>query len=95
MDNINGLTIKVIRIYKLPTPGPLKALCDIEINDVFVLKGIRILAGTKGLFISMPQEQGQDKRWYDIFKPLTKEAQNYLDRIVSDAYDPPITPMRG
>jgi DNA-binding cell septation regulator SpoVG len=35
------------------------------VNEVLIIRGVRILEGKKGLFVSMPQEQGKDNKWYD------------------------------
>ena len=61
----NGLTFKVEKMYRLPDAGSLKAFCDVSVNEVMVIRGIRIVEGKKGLFVSLPQEQGKDNRWYD------------------------------
>ena len=40
-----GLTIKVQRIHKIPDGKSLKAFVDIIVNDVFLIKGLRIIEG--------------------------------------------------
>jgi stage V sporulation protein G len=53
------------KMYRLPDAGSLKAFVDVACDDVLVIRGVRVLEGKKGLFVSMPQEQGGDKKWYD------------------------------
>jgi stage V sporulation protein G len=63
---------KVEKMFKLPDAGGLKAFCDISIADGIIIRGVRVLEGKKGLFVSMPQEQGKDNKWYDqiVFKDV-------------------------
>lgn len=65
MGTEKDLTFTVDKMYILPDAGSLKGFCDLKINDCMTIRGIRILGGKKGLFLSMPQEQGKDNRWYD------------------------------
>jgi stage V sporulation protein G len=62
---MNGITFKVEKMFCLPDAGKLKAFADISVNEVLIIRGVRILEGKKGLFVSMPQEQGKDNKWYD------------------------------
>ena len=60
-----SITFHVEKMYRLPDAGGLKAFADVAVNDAIVIRGIRLLEGKKGLFVSMPQEQGKDNHWYD------------------------------
>jgi stage V sporulation protein G len=64
------LMFKVEKMYRFPDAGSLKAFVDVSINDALVIRGVRIVEGKKGCFISMPSEQGKDSKWYDqvVFK---------------------------
>jgi stage V sporulation protein G len=59
------IQFKVEKMYRLPDAGKLKAFADVAINDALIIKGVRVLEGKKGIFVSMPQEQGKDNKWYD------------------------------
>jgi stage V sporulation protein G len=60
-----SLDFKVAKIFCLPDAGNLKAFADISVNDSLVIKGLRVVEGKNGLFVSMPREQGKDSKWYD------------------------------
>jgi stage V sporulation protein G len=62
---MNQITFTVEKMYRLPDAGKLKAFADVSVNDALIIKGIRVLEGKKGIFVSMPQEQGKDNKWYD------------------------------
>jgi stage V sporulation protein G len=78
--------LKVTRLYRFEgSDSTLKAFADVAVGD-FLIKGLRIVQGKKGLFLSMPGEQGKDGKWYDTFHPLTKEARQLLSDAVLEAY---------
>ena len=68
----------------------LKAMVDVNLGGEFVVKGIRVVEGGNGPFVSMPQKKvGND---YDqTFFPITKEAREQLHKSVLDAYEEKLT----
>lgn len=84
---LEEVEISVKRINKLETvEGSLKAFCDVEIGKTFLIKGICVVEGKNGLFVSMPRRQGKDGNWYDRVVPLTKEARHQISQVVLAAY---------
>ena len=81
------LDIQVQRMYRFETDRPLKAFCDIAINDVLLIKGVRIMDGSKGLFVSMPREQAKDNKWYDTIRCLTVEVRDQIQKVCLEAYN--------
>lgn len=80
------LDLRVVRVHRLPQNGPLKAFVDLSVNELFIIKGLRIVQGQKGLFVSMPQEQGKDKRWYNIIHCLSQDLLREISDKVLTAY---------
>ena len=62
---VETIDIKVMNIHRLTQEGHLKAFVDLGINDALLIKGIRVVEGKKGLFVSMPTEQGKN-RWCQL-----------------------------
>ena len=81
------LEIQVQRMYRFESDRPLKAFADIIINDALLIKGVKMLDGKNGLFVSMPQEQAQDKKWYDSVRCLTQECKDQITGAVLSAYN--------
>lgn len=79
-----GLSVK--RINRMAGEGTLRAFCDLEIAGSFLVKGVRVVEGKNGLFVSMPQERGKDGNWYDTVLPLSKETRQQLSEVVLSAY---------
>lgn len=82
MENIN---LEVVRLYRLNGESKTKAFVDVSVGE-FIVKGIRVLQGQKGLFLGMPQEKAKDGKWYNTFYPKTKEAREELSDAVLAAY---------
>lgn len=82
----NTLEIQVQRMYRFESDRPLKAFADIIVNDAILIKGIKVLEGKNGLFVSMPQEQAKDKKWYDSVRCLTQETRDQITQVVLAAY---------
>lgn len=78
--------VAVKRMNRFNGEGAAKAFCDVAIGEAFLIKGIKVVEGKKGLFVSMPREQGKDGNWYDTVVPLTKEARARVSEIVLGAY---------
>jgi stage V sporulation protein G len=69
------LQFNVERMFKFPEGGALKAFADVSINERLVVRGVRIVEGKKGLFVTMPQEQGKNNKWYD--QVMLKSAEDH------------------
>lgn len=65
----------------------LRGFASITIDDEFVVTGLRILSGKKGLFVSMPSQEGRDGEYYDTSFPLNKETRDYISNEVLAAYE--------
>ncbi|MCX5706311.1 MAG: SpoVG family protein [Candidatus Omnitrophica bacterium] len=77
--------IQVSRIYRVQGDSKLKAFVDLTLDGIIV-KGLRVVDGSKGLFVSMPRHQGKDGKWYSTVYPTTKEIQKELSNLVLAAY---------
>ncbi len=82
---MEDLSLKVVRLHRFEGDSKLKAFADIAIGD-FIIKGVRIVQGEKGLFLGLPQEKSKDGKWYNTFFPATEEAKQNLSETVLAAY---------
>lgn len=76
---------KVVRIHRVEK-GSLKAFVDISVDDSLLIKGLRIVEGKHGPFVTMPQQQGADKKWYDVVRCLEDGVKEQISDIVLYAY---------
>ena len=70
------------RIDRMVQVGNVKAIASVSLDGMFVVKGLKVMDGRKGLFVSMPQEtfsgkEGQ-KQYSNLFFPLTYSAKTEL-----------------
>ncbi|HNQ50676.1 MAG: SpoVG family protein [Candidatus Omnitrophica bacterium] len=77
--------VQVVRLHRFEGDSKTRAFADISIGQ-FVVKGLRVVEGKKGMFLAMPQEKAKDGKWYDTFFPATKEAREFLNELVLSAY---------
>ena len=82
----SALEVKVHRIFVMDNGQPLKAFVDICINDALLVKGLTVIEGKKGVFVSMPQEQGKDDQWYDTVRCLNAQTRRMIFEKVLQAY---------
>lgn len=83
---IADLKLEVSRIFRLDGTGPTKAFVDLSIAGFFMVKGLRIIEGEKGLFVAMPQSSGKDGKWYNVVIPISREIRDEVERVVLEAY---------
>jgi len=77
--------VQVVRIFRMEGDSKVKAFADISVGD-FIIKGLKVLEGKNGLFVSLPQEKSKDGKWYNTVLPATKEAAHNLTEVVLSAY---------
>jgi stage V sporulation protein G len=81
------MELMVLRLNKFDGEGSLRAFCDLQVVDMFTIKCLRVVNGRKGMFVSMPRQQGKDTKWYDMVEPLNSEVKQEVERLVLTAYE--------
>ena len=79
--------IEVTRMHRLNSDSNIKAFVDVSFGGEFMVKGLKVIEGQNGRFVSMPSEKGKDGKWYDKAHPLTKEFREFLNGVVMEAYE--------
>lgn len=74
-------------VYPLPDRGTLKALATIRLNDCFVVNGLRVMEGQKGLFVAMPSVKNSKGEYKETCFPVTAEFHATLTKAVLTAYE--------
>lgn len=83
----NQLKFQVTRMHKLEKESTVKAYVDLAVNESLLCKGLRIVEGRRGLFVSMPREKGKDLKWYETVRPLSREIKELITLTVLAAYN--------
>jgi stage V sporulation protein G len=65
----------------------LKAFASITFDDAFVIRGLKIINGKNGYFVSMPSRKRKDGTYQDIAHPINNDMRKTLEDKVLDAYE--------
>lgn len=84
-----------VKIQSLKTEGALRANATVNINESFAIRGVKILEGSKGLFVSMPSYKAGNGEYKDICFPCTAEARKEFDKVVIGAYEQAVLKMQA
>ena len=76
-----------VKIGSLRADGAIKAYASVNLNDEFAINGIKVMEGSKGTFISMPNYRTSKGEYKDICFPITKNARDGLEKAVLSAYE--------
>ena len=93
------MKITEIRIH-LMGEERLKAFASVTFDDAFVVRNMKIVAGTKGVFLCMPSRKLPDGTHKDMVHPINQEFREYLEENVLKAYEeelkkPSSTPVQA
>lgn len=83
----SALDFKVTRIHRLKDNGPMRAFVDMSVNEALVIRGLKVIEGQQGLFVSMPQEKGKDSKWYDTIRCLLPQVRSQINDCILEAYE--------
>jgi len=64
----------------------LLGFANVTIADSFIVEGIKICTGEKGLYINMPSVQDSRGNWRDVCKPITTDFHKQLLDAVIEGY---------
>ncbi len=78
--------ITEVRIYKAKGNGNVKAYASVSFDNEFVVKGLKVVEGERGLWVSMPSRKMRDGSFQDIFHPVSREARDKIVDAVLKAY---------
>lgn len=76
-----------VKIQSIRPEGTLRATATVNINDAFAVRGIKLMEGSKGLFVSMPSFKAGNGEYKDICFPCTSESRKAFDQAVIKAYE--------
>lgn len=65
----------------------LRAYVTITLDDCFVIRDLKVIHGTSGLFIAMPSKRRRDGSYRDIAHPLNRETREWMEQMILSEYD--------
>jgi stage V sporulation protein G len=80
------LEITEVRI-SLREDDKLKAFASMTFNDAFVVRGLKIIEGTNGMFVAMPSRKRPDGTYQDVAHPINNETRKFIEDRILDEYE--------
>lgn len=79
--------VKVYPVEKEESkPDRLKAFASVIFDNCFIVRDLRIINGTKGLFVAMPSRKRKDGTYKDMAHPLNSETRNKIESAILKEY---------
>ena len=91
------MEVTEVRVFPVANEERLKAYATITIDNVFLIRDLRVINGNNGLFVAMPSRKMKDGTFKDIAHPLNNQMRQYLEEKVLTVYrqqvaQPPAAP---
>ena len=80
------MEITEVRIT-LTNEEKLKAFANITFDSSFVVRGLKVISGAQGYFVSMPSRRRKDGTFQDLAHPVTNELRKKIEETVLDAFE--------
>lgn len=67
--------------------GNVKAIATVALNDQFIVRGLRVINGCNGLFVSYPIDpfyKGEEFR--SLCYPITRQLREHIENCVLEKY---------
>lgn len=80
------MQITEVRIA-LRNEDKLKAFASVTFDDCFVVRGLKVISGAQGYFVSMPSRKRKDGTYQDIAHPVNNDMRREIEDRVLDAYE--------
>lgn len=83
-----------VKISNIRLDGNQRATASVNFDDSFAVTGIKVMEGSKGLFVAMPSYKA-NSGFRDVCFPITKEFREELHGAVLNGYKLAISQLQG
>jgi stage V sporulation protein G len=84
---MNITNVQIIFPKKTDPKEKLKCFANIIFDEVFIVRNLRIIEGSKGFFVVMPNYKKKDGSFQDVAHPLSNTFRQTIDDKVLEAYE--------
>ena len=81
------MEITEVRVFPVPGEERLKAYATITVDQVFLIRDLRVINGKNGIFVAMPSRKMKDGTFKDIAHPLNSETRQMIESKVLAEYE--------
>lgn len=64
-----------------------KAFIELKLDEVLIVKGLTLVKGKNGLFLSFPSSKGKDNKYYNSVYSLDKDWKAQLEEACIKKYN--------
>lgn len=64
-----------------------KAFIELKLDEVLIVKGLSLVKGKNGLFLSFPSSKGKDNKYYNSVYSLDKDWKAQLEKACIKKYN--------
>ena len=80
------MEITEVRVFPV-SEEKLRAYVTVTLDDCFVVRDLKVIHGTGGLFVAMPAKRRKDGTFKDVAHPLNAETRERFERAILAEYD--------
>jgi stage V sporulation protein G len=80
------MEITEVRVFPV-NEDKLRAYVTVTLDHCFVVRDLKVIHGSTGLFVAMPAKRRKDGTFKDIAHPLNAETRERFERIILAAYE--------
>ena len=79
------MKITEIRV-SLRDDDKLKAFVSITLDGCFVIRGLKVIHGNKGIFVAMPSRRKPDGSYQDLCHPINMSTRRWMETEILEKY---------
>lgn len=88
-SNFDCLAVTRVNVYPFKEPflNHIRAFAYVVLNEQFVIRGIKVMDGVHGLFVSYPVDpfyKGDD--FMSICNPITRQTREHIENCILEKY---------
>ena len=80
-----GMKITEIRV-SIRDDEKLKAFVSLTLDGCFVVRGLKIIKGNRGLFVAMPSRRKPDGSYQDLCHPINAQTRRWMESEILETY---------
>jgi stage V sporulation protein G len=80
------MEVTEVRVFPV-NEEKLKAYVTITFDNCFVVRDVKVISGSNGLFVAMPSKKMKDGTYRDIAHPVNNEMRDKIEKQVIAAYE--------
>ncbi len=80
------MEITEVRVFPV-NEDKLRAYVTVTLDHCFVVRDLKVIHGTGGLFVAMPAKRRKDGTFKDIAHPLNAETRERFERAILAEYE--------